>query len=106
MQTGTECEKEGIIKFLTRRVANWYEWWRNKTEQKENKKSQCKIKHSLFLACAYRETDARGQFAEHKRSELLEVKPRALLASRALSKLPVWIHNTIYTRQEHEPIIL
>ena len=76
------------------------------TEKKEKKKSQCKIKHSLFLACAYRETDAPGQFAEHKRSELLEVKPRALLASRALSKLPVWIHNTIYTRQEHEPIIL
>ena len=36
------------------------------TEKKEKKKSQCKIKHSLFLACAYRETDARGQFAEHK----------------------------------------
>ena len=34
----------------------------------------------MFLACAHRETDARGQFAEHKRSELLEVKPRAILA--------------------------
>ena len=60
----------------------------NDGETKQNKK-KCKIKHSLFLACAHRETDARGQFAEHKRSELLEVKPRAILASRALSKLPV-----------------
>ena len=34
----------------------------------------------MFLACAHRETDAGGQFAEHKRSELLEVKPRAILA--------------------------
>ena len=33
--------------------------------KKRKEKSQCKIKHSLFLACAYRETDARGQFAEH-----------------------------------------
>ena len=39
------------------------------------------IKHSLFLACVYCEIDARGQFSKHKRSELLEMKPREVLAS-------------------------
>ena len=45
---------------------------KTKQNKKQKLKSQCKIKHSLFLACAYREIDARGQFfkaqAEAKRS--------------------------------------
>ena len=61
-----------------------------KTKQSKTKyKSQCKIKHGLCLARACREMDARTKFAEHERSELLEVKPRAIVASRVLSKLPL-----------------
>ena len=69
---------------------------KTKQNKKQKLKSQCKIKHSLFLACAYGEIDARGQFWKHKRSEFLELKPTAILAS--------WY--TIYTREEHEPIFL
>ena len=61
-----------------------------KTKQSKTKyKSQCKIKHGLCLARACREMDAGTKFAEHGRSELLEVKPRAIVASRVLSKLPL-----------------
>ena len=86
MQTGTEYEKAGTVKILTRRVANWYEWWRNKTERKQNKNRVLIVKLML-----------EGIFSEHKTSELLEVKPREILASWVLSKLPMWIHYTIYT---------
>ena len=54
---------------------------KTKQNKKQKLKSQCKIKHSLFLACAYGEIDARGQFSKHKRGELLELKPREVLAS-------------------------
>ena len=47
------------------------------------------VKHGLCLACVYREVDARRKFAEHERSELVEVKPGAMLASRVLPKFPV-----------------
>ena len=70
-----------------------------KTKQNKTKyKSQCKIKYGLCLARACREMDAPMKFAEHEKNELLEVKPRAILASRVFSKLPLWIHNTIFTR--------
>ena len=71
-----------------------------KTKQNKTKyKSQCKIKHGLCLAREnWNEMDARTKFAEHERNELLEVKPIAILASRVFSKLPLWIHNTIFTR--------
>ena len=68
-----------------------------KTKQNKTKyKSRCKIKYGLARAC--REMDAPMKFAEHEKSELLEVKPRAILAFRVFSKLPLWIHNTIFTR--------
>ena len=35
---------------------------KTKQSKKQKLKSQCKIKHSLFLACAYGEIDAREQF--------------------------------------------
>ena len=70
-----------------------------KTKQNKTKyKSQCKIKNGLCLAHACRKMDAPMKFAEHEKSELLEVKPRAILASRVFSKLPLWIHNTMFTR--------
>ena len=61
-----------------------------KTKQNKTKyKSQCKIKYGLCLARACREMDAPMKFAEHEKSEL---------AFRVFSKLPLWIHNTIFTR--------
>ena len=60
----------------------------------------------FVLSGLCREMDARRKFAEHERSELLEVKPRAILASRVPSELPLCIHDTISTRLEHQPIIL
>ena len=67
-------------------------------KQNRAKQNKVKIKHGLCLARACREMDAPMKFAEHEKSELLEVKPRAILASRVFSKLPLWIHNRIFTR--------
>ena len=54
MQTGTEYEKAGTVKILTRRVANWYEWWRNKTERKQNKNRVLIVK--LMLEGSFQST--------------------------------------------------
>ena len=58
-------------------------------KQNRAKQNKVKIKHGLCLARACREMDARTKFAEHERNELFEVKPRAIVASRVLSKLPL-----------------
>ena len=81
MQTEYWLRISGHIKtYLSRQAANWYERWKNKTEQKKYK-SQCKIKYGLCLARACRKMDAPMKFAEHEKSELLEVKPRASFSS-------------------------
>ena len=64
----------------------------NRTKTKCEKDHNVKlsiVKHGLCSACVYREVDARRKFAEHERSELVKVKPGAMLASRVLPKFPV-----------------
>ena len=63
----------------------------------KNEKMRINLRICSYLACVHWVMDARGKFGEQVKCVRL-ARGTATLAFRVLSKLPMWIHNSIYAQ--------